>query len=1041
MEDVGMRRFRVLILLVVGALVASVAPTAAASVIHVSNAAELVAAINAANAAPDVDVIELTADITVSSVDNNAPIGFQFTGPNGLPVIVEPLVILGNGHAIARDESAPMFRLFAVLGGFYGDGNLVLDNVVLRDGDVSEAAPLPGCGWFTCLENTGGAVLNYFGVVEARNGTAFFGNAADAGGAIGNLLGVTNLDDVTFGSTADGNRANYGGALHNLGTDAAVSIRAGLFAGNQATTSGGAIHNRGQLTVSDSLLVDNHVTGYDGNPFGQSGGGAVNNNSFQGVAVFVNTRFEANSSWQAGAIGNFNASDVTLVNSDVVNNEATIFGGGGIRSDGSGARLVLDSTRVEGNSALNSILGHGGGIQSGNATLILNGATVSGNQASDDGGGIYADYAAATITNSRIENNTAAGFGDGGGIYWNGPSSPLSIVASVIADNTASGFNSEGGGIFIDNPTSFAASHTIHASTIRGNVAGFGAGISSDAFTTTIAISDTTISENVVITSGAVGEGGGGIANEHGVIEVTNSTISGNRVENDDGDLSGSGGAVHNNNGGTVHLTNTTVTNNSARRTGGLRNTYLVEVADSIIAGNVATVVDSFSGPNCTSGSISDLGGNFTDDGTNCPAGFTVSASIDLGTLADNGGPTETHALLPTSVAIDAGVSCSLLTDQRGVVRDNPCDAGSYEGDVVFPTVSFETASSSIDEDPGGPHSVTVRLDNTDGTIAAGAVDVHVVITGTAAGAGNDYAVTTSLPLSFAGASWPAPGTIIAHNIELDVAFDQLVEGAETIELALADSGIQGPADLGSIADHTVTIGDAPVNRPPIADADGPYLTALNEPVALDGTASFDPDGDPLSYHWSAEEGSFDDPSLPQPEYTSSVIGIHVVQLEVCDNSGVMACDAVETTVVVYDSSAGFVTGGGWIDSPAGAYTADPSLTGKATFGFVSKYKKGANTPTGNTEFQFKAGGLNFHSSSYEWLVVTGGNDAKFKGVGTINGEGPYKFQIWAGDGDTDTFRIKIWTEDALGTETVIYDNGFDQAISGGSIVIHTKNK
>jgi len=119
------------------------------------------------------------------------------------------------------------------------------------------------------------------------------------------------------------------------------------------------------------------------------------------------------------------------------------------------------------------------------------------------------------------------------------------------------------------------------------------------------------------------------------------------------------------------------------------------------------------------------------------------------------------------------------------------------------------------------------------------------------------------------------------------------------------------------------------------------------------------------------------------------------------------------------------------------------SPTGKATFGFVSKYKKGADVPTGNTEFQFKAGNLNFHSTSYDWLLVTGSDYAKFKGSGTINGElaptnEEYKFQLWAGDGDPDTFRIKIWYEDG-GSEVVVYDNGMDQEIGGGSIVVHTK--
>jgi hypothetical protein len=147
---------------------------------------------------------------------------------------------------------------------------------------------------------------------------------------------------------------------------------------------------------------------------------------------------------------------------------------------------------------------------------------------------------------------------------------------------------------------------------------------------------------------------------------------------------------------------------------------------------------------------------------------------------------------------------------------------------------------------------------------------------------------------------------------------------------------------------------------------------------------------------------------------------------------------------VVYDPSAGFVTGGGWIDSPAGAYTPDLTLSGKATFGFVSKYKKGASVPEGNTEFQFQAAGFNFHSETYEWLVVNQGDkNAQFKGSGTVNGGldpngNKYRFIIWAGDDTPDTLRIRIWWE-ADGTEYDVYDNGVEQPLGGGSIVVHTK--
>ena len=93
--------------------------------------------------------------------------------------------------------------------------------------------------------------------------------------------------------------------------------------------------------------------------------------------------------------------------------------------------------------------------------------------------------------------------------------------------------------------------------------------------------------------------------------------------------------------------------------------------------------------------------------------------------------------------------------------------------------------------------------------------------------------------------------------------------------------------------------------------------------------------------------------------------------------------------------------------------------------------------PTGNTQFSFKAGDLNFYSNEYEWLVVNqNGANAQYKGFGTVNGEGGYKFMLWAGDGEVDTFRIKIWYED--GGEVVVYDNGFDQPVGGGNIVVHT---
>ncbi len=174
--------------------------------------------------------------------------------------------------------------------------------------------------------------------------------------------------------------------------------------------------------------------------------------------------------------------------------------------------------------------------------------------------------------------------------------------------------------------------------------------------------------------------------------------------------------------------------------------------------------------------------------------------------------------------------------------------------------------------------------------------------------------------------------------------------------------------------------------------------------------------------------------------HTYDEAGLYEIRLAVTDNDGDSGFSPVFAYVVVYDPTAGFVTGGGWIDSPAGAYEPDPSLAGRANFGFVAKYKKGAEVPTGQAEFQFHLAGLNLHSIDYEWLIVTGSDYALLKGSGMINGTGDYKFMIWAGDKDADTFRIRIWEEvETTGVEADVYDNGFDQEIGGGSVVIHAR--
>jgi len=186
--------------------------------------------------------------------------------------------------------------------------------------------------------------------------------------------------------------------------------------------------------------------------------------------------------------------------------------------------------------------------------------------------------------------------------------------------------------------------------------------------------------------------------------------------------------------------------------------------------------------------------------------------------------------------------------------------------------------------------------------------------------------------------------------------------------------------------------------------------------------------------------------------HTYSQAGIYSVKITVIDEDGLSDEKTAEGFVVIYDPDGGFVTGGGWIDSPEGSDIVNPELTGKANFGFVSKYQNGQTVPTGNTEFQFKAGDLNFKSTSYDWLTIAG-HQAKYKGEGIINDAGNYGFMLSAVDEDLtpstddDLFRIKIW--DKNNDDAVVYDNKVgaaegdtdpSTAIGGGNIKIHKAN-
>jgi hypothetical protein len=227
-------------------------------------------------------------------------------------------------------------------------------------------------------------------------------------------------------------------------------------------------------------------------------------------------------------------------------------------------------------------------------------------------------------------------------------------------------FRKVGGGLFNQG------SATLRNSTLTFNSATTaGGGIRND-FGDNVTIINSTLAGNT-----ASGDGGGLVNN--GTATLTNSTLSGNAAIN-------VGGAIVNNSADTLILTNVTLANNVAVAGG----SGLWSAANDIVTMNNTIIADSAGGTNCFGFLDSSPSSNLFDD---LSCGGAITNNINLApVLQNNGGPTFTHALLSGSAAIDAGNTtvCAgnpllQFCDQRGFLRDNPCDIGAYEFEGTNP--------------------------------------------------------------------------------------------------------------------------------------------------------------------------------------------------------------------------------------------------------------------------------------------------------------------------------------------------------------------
>ena len=305
----------------------------------------------------------------------------------------------------------------------------------------------------------------------------------------------------------------------------------------------------------------------------------------------------------------------------------------------------------------------------------ISNSTITGNSTSTFAGGVAVYHASVTITDTTISDNSGQ---DGGGV-WARVNSTLTLERVTITGNSVDG---GGGGVLAQDTDT-----TITDSTISDNSAGTGGGGVVQG-TSSLTVTGTTISGNT-----SEYYGGGLYLTNSGTRTIANSTISGNHAGGRAGGLMAGMQAP-------TTLLSSTVTANTADRNGDgivIEAPGTLIAKSSIIAGNGTTDVVEWNLPATMTSDHSLLGlvdaGVTVTDAGGTRSGVTAP-QLALGPLADNGGPTLTHALLAGSVAIDTGGTTAPTFpgnawDQRGQgyarVENGLLDVGAYEVQLPRP--------------------------------------------------------------------------------------------------------------------------------------------------------------------------------------------------------------------------------------------------------------------------------------------------------------------------------------------------------------------
>lgn len=563
------------------------------------------------------------------------------------------------------DDTAA-FLVYGLGGGIDNYGTLSINNCTFTD-DFSATLEGP---------TGGGGIANEAGASATITNSTFFQDSNEyIGGAIYNDAKLT----VT-GCTFTDDTADNGAAIYN-DTAGKATISNSTFTDDQAGVSddgdGGGIDNFNALVISCCTFSSDTAS--------DNGGGIAN--ELGGTATVNGSTFSYDSADDGGGIANAYGGTLN-VSTTCFSNDSSIVDGGGIYNDGKlcvscctfsdDAAGQLPATEVETVSPSVAIGGADGGAIDNDVqgTATITSTTFTYDSTGDGSGGAIYNAQGASLNISSCTFNTNDAIQNGGSIYNDGQ---LTVTRSTFTGDLDDG---AGAGIYNDsNGTGKVSQCTFSDETSYGSSGG---GIwNSGTFT----ISACTFSTD----SAAIA--GGGVGNS-GTLSLNNSTLSGNTSEED-------GGGIYNN--GTLTATNCTLANNEAEDLGGgiyvasgditIYNTIVADnyLSDGVTPSDIFGALDqdlvagqppssnNMIGAGGSGGLLNGIDGNIV---------LTSDSSADLGPLKNNGGPTQTIALLTGSPAINTGSvalakAASLTTDQRGSgysrIIKNKVDIGAYQ--------------------------------------------------------------------------------------------------------------------------------------------------------------------------------------------------------------------------------------------------------------------------------------------------------------------------------------------------------------------------